>query len=132
MLEKEMTTHSSTLAWKILWTEEPGRLQPMGLQTVRHNWATSLHSLHFILYHWRRMAIHSSILAWRISWTEEPARPWSMGSQSRTQLKWLSMHAGNQHILNTSTSTMRFLLERYCFITRAFGCLINIVKEKTS
>ena len=30
-LEKEMTTHSSTLAWKISWTEEPGRLQPMGV-----------------------------------------------------------------------------------------------------
>ena len=33
-LEKEMETHSSILAWKILWTEEPGRLQPMGLETV--------------------------------------------------------------------------------------------------
>ena len=41
-LEKEMATHSSTLAWKIPWTEEPGRLQPMGLQRVRHDWATSL------------------------------------------------------------------------------------------
>ena len=40
-LEKEMATHSSTLAWKIPWTEEPGRLQSMGLQTVRHHWATS-------------------------------------------------------------------------------------------
>ena len=36
-LEKEMATHSSTLAWKIPWTEEPGRLQPKGLQRVRHN-----------------------------------------------------------------------------------------------
>ena len=36
-LEKEMTTHSSILAWKTLWTEEPGRLQSRGLQTVRHN-----------------------------------------------------------------------------------------------
>ena len=35
-LEKEMATHSGTLAWKIPWTEEPGRLQSMGLQTVRH------------------------------------------------------------------------------------------------
>ena len=33
-LEKEMATHSSTLAWKIPWTEEPGRLQPMGSQRV--------------------------------------------------------------------------------------------------
>ena len=36
-LEKEMATHSSILAWKIPWTEEPGRLQSMGLQRVRHN-----------------------------------------------------------------------------------------------
>ena len=36
-LEKEMATHSSTLAWKMPWTEEPGRLQSMGLQRVVHN-----------------------------------------------------------------------------------------------
>ena len=36
-LEKEMATHSSTLAWKIPWTEEPGRLQSMGSQRVGHD-----------------------------------------------------------------------------------------------
>ena len=36
-LEKEMATHSSILAWKILWTEEPGGLQSMGLQRVGHS-----------------------------------------------------------------------------------------------
>ena len=36
-LEKEMATHSSALAWKILWTEEPGRLESMGLQRVGHD-----------------------------------------------------------------------------------------------
>ena len=36
-LEKEMVSHSSTLAWKIPWTEEPGRLQSMGLQRVGHD-----------------------------------------------------------------------------------------------
>ena len=36
-LEKEMATHSSTLAWKIPWTKEPGRLQSMGLQRVGHD-----------------------------------------------------------------------------------------------
>ena len=40
--EKEMATHSSTLAWKIPWTEEPGRLQSMESQRVRHYRATSL------------------------------------------------------------------------------------------
>ena len=48
-LEKEMTTHSSTLAWKIPWMEEPGRLQPMGSQRVRHDWTTSL-LLYFYYY----------------------------------------------------------------------------------
>ena len=37
LLEKEMATHSSILAWKIRWTEEPGRLQSMGLQRVGHD-----------------------------------------------------------------------------------------------
>ena len=37
LLEKEMATHSSTLAWKIPWAEEPGRLQPVGSQRVGHN-----------------------------------------------------------------------------------------------
>ena len=36
-LKKEMAAHSSTLAWEILWTEEPGGLQSMGLQRVLHN-----------------------------------------------------------------------------------------------
>ena len=37
LLEKEMATHSSILAWKILWMVKPGRLQSMGLQRVRHD-----------------------------------------------------------------------------------------------
>ena len=41
-LEKWMATHSSILAWRIPWTEEPGGLQSMGLQRVENNWATEL------------------------------------------------------------------------------------------
>ena len=41
-LEKEMATHSSIVAWRIPWTEEPGGLQSMGLQRLRHDWVTSL------------------------------------------------------------------------------------------
>ena len=52
VVKKAMVPHSSTLAWKIPWTEEPGGLQSMGSQRVRHNWATS-HSL-FTFTHWRR------------------------------------------------------------------------------
>ena len=50
--EKAMAPHSSTLAWKIPWTEEPGKLQSMGSRRVEYDWATSL-SL-FTFMHWRR------------------------------------------------------------------------------
>ena len=46
-LEKEMAAHSSTLAWRIPWREEPGKLQSMGSQRVGHNWAVSLSLLRF-------------------------------------------------------------------------------------
>ena len=50
--EKAVATHSSTLAWKIPWTEGPGRLQSMGSLGVGHDWATSLALFTFM--HWRR------------------------------------------------------------------------------
>ena len=51
-MEKEMAPHSSTLAWKIPWTEEPSMLQSMGSQRVGHDWVTSLSLFTFL--HWRR------------------------------------------------------------------------------
>ena len=50
--EKAMAPHSSTLAWKIPWTEEPGGLQSMGSLGVGHDWVTSLYFFTFM--HWRR------------------------------------------------------------------------------
>ena len=44
-LEKEIVSHSSILSWRIPWTEEPDRLQSMGLWRVRHDWATNTHKL---------------------------------------------------------------------------------------
>ena len=57
-----MVTHSSTLAWKIPWTEEPCRLQSMGSLRVRHNWVTSLSLFTFI----RRLFSSSSLSAIRV------------------------------------------------------------------
>ena len=100
-LEKDMATHSTILAWRIPWTEEPGGLQSMGSQRVGHNWATSTFTFTLQLglpggasgkestcqcrckrlgFNPRvrkiplqgEMAAHSSILAWEIPWTEEP------------------------------------------------------------
>ena len=73
-----MAPHSSTLAWKIPWTEEPGRLQSLGSLRVRHNRATAL-SL-FTFMHWRRKWQPTRVLAWRIPRTGEPGGLPSMGS----------------------------------------------------
>ena len=48
-LQKEMATRSSTVAWKIPWTKEPGRLQSMGSQRVGHDWATTLHFFYLLI-----------------------------------------------------------------------------------
>ena len=89
-----MATRSSVLAWRIPWTEEPGGLQSMGSQRVRHNLATQMvKSLPAMRETWVRslekeMATHSSLLAWEIPWTdpltEEPGGLQSKGSQSQS------------------------------------------------
>ena len=66
-LEKEMATHSSILAWKIPWTEEPGGLYSMGWQRVGHDWVTSLHYFeHFMLKIAYLHFVQS--LFWVLSW----------------------------------------------------------------
>ena len=62
-----MTPHSSTLAWKTPWTEEPGGLQSMGSLRVRHDLETSLFTFHFHALE-KEMATQSSVLAWKIPW----------------------------------------------------------------
>ena len=69
-----MATHSSTLAWKIPWAEEPGRLQSMGSLRVVHDFTFHFHALE------EEMATHSSVLAWRIPGTGEPGGLPSKGS----------------------------------------------------
>ena len=87
--EKAMAPHSSTLAWKILWMEEPGRLQSMGsLSRTRLSDFTFTFRFHALE---KEMATHSSVLAWRIpgmggAWW---AAVYGV-TQSRTRLKWLS------------------------------------------
>ena len=74
-----MAPHSSTLAWKIPWTEEPGGLQSMG---VAKSW-TQLNEFTFTFHFHalkKEMATHSSVLVWRIPGTGEPDGLPSMGS----------------------------------------------------
>ena len=99
-----MATHSSILAWRIPWTEEPGRLQSTGSQRIEHEWVTntftftlpkelssseyikkmsctnfSINSVLIVILE-KAVAPHSSTLAWKIPWMEEPGRLQSMGS----------------------------------------------------
>ena len=94
--EKAMATHSSTLAWKISWMEEPGRLQSMGSLGVGHYWATSLPL--FTFTHWRRK--------WQptpVSCLENPRDRgawWAAVcgiTQSRAWLKWLGILSPHCH-----------------------------------
>ena len=77
-MERAMAPHSSTLAWKIPWTEEPGRLQSMGLLRVGPD-SDFTFTFHFRALE-KEMATHSSVLAWRIPGTGEPGELPSMGS----------------------------------------------------
>ena len=74
-----MTPHSSTLAWKIPWTEEPGGLQSMGVAKSQTRLRDFTFTFHFHALE-KEMATHSSVLAWRIPGTGEPGGLPSMGS----------------------------------------------------
>ena len=84
-----MAPHSSTLAWKIPWMEEPGGLQSMGSLRVGHDWVTSL-SL-FTFMHWRRKWQPTPVL---LPGDPRDGEAWWAAiygvAQSRTRLKWLS------------------------------------------
>ena len=116
-----MATHSSTLAWKITWTEEPGRLQSMGSLRVRHNWATSLSHFTFHFHALEKeMATHSTVLAWRIPGTGEPGGLLSMGSH-RVRHDWsdLAAAAGPFNLRSLSSS----------FVILSFTLYISIILQ---
>ena len=77
--EKAMATHSSTLAWQIPWTEEPGRLQSIGVARSQTRLSDFTFTFHFHALE-KEMATHSSVLAWRNPGTGEPGGLLSMGS----------------------------------------------------
>ena len=104
--EKAMATHFSTLAWKIPWTEEPGRLPSMGLWRVRHDWVTSL-SL-FTFMHWRGKWQHTPLF---FPGESQGRSIWWAAiygvAQSWTWLKWLSSSSSSFKI---SSTIFRFVL----------------------
>ena len=98
-LSRTMAPHSSTLAWKIPWTEEPGRLQVHGVAKSRTWLSDFTFTFHFHALE-KEMATHSSILAWRIPGTGEPGGLPSVGSHRvghnwETELTDWGMYLGN-------------------------------------
>ena len=112
-----MATHSSTLAWKVPWTGEPGRLQSMGSLRVGHDWASSL--LLFTFIHWRRK--------WQPTPVFLPGEFQEWGSlvaavygvaQSRTRLKRLS----------SSSSNVESTVRPFCYLLRhLLKVMVNII-----
>ena len=106
-----MAPHSSTLAWKSPWTEEPARLQSMGLLGVGHDWATSL-SL-FTFMHWRRKWQPTPVL---LPGESQGGGAWWAAvygvTQSRTRLKWLSSSSSSSMPVESVTLSNNFIL--YC------------------
>ena len=120
--EKAMATHSSTLAWKIPWMEEPGRLQSMGSLRVGHDWADSL-SL-FTFMHWRRKWQPTPVFL-----PGESQGWWGHAvygvAQSRTQLKRLSSSS------SSSSKDWNLIFGSQLFLLIGpFGCTDRTVMGK--
>ena len=92
-----MAPHSSTLAWKTPWMEEPGRLQSMGSRRVEHDFTFTFH---FPALE-KEMATHSSVLPWRIPGMGEPGGLPSMGSH-RVGHDWSDLGAAASKTLSST------------------------------
>ena len=125
-----MATHSSTLAWKTPWAEEPGRLQSTGSRRVGHNWVTSLSLFTF--------------LQWRRKWQPTPVflpgesqgwgRWWAAiygVTQSRTRLKRLSSSSSSQGYCFSSSHVWMWELDYKEIWVPKKWCFWTVVLEKT-
>ena len=110
-----MAPHSSTLAWKIPWTEEPGRLQSMGSLRVGHDF-TFTFTFHFHALE-KEMATHSSVLAWRTPGTGAWWAAVYGVTQSRTRLKRLSSGTAN-----TGASQVTLVVKNMLANARGMRC----------
>ena len=97
--EEFETICSTTLAWKIPWMEEPGKLQSMGSRRVGHLLSEFTFTFHFHVLE-KEMATHSSVLAWRIPGTREPGGLLSMGSH-RVGHDWSDLAAAVAALLSS-------------------------------
>ena len=115
-----MATHSSTLAWKIPWAEEPGRLQSMGSRRTGHDWGTSL-SL-FTFMHWRRK--------WQPTPVFLPGESQGQGSLMGCRL-WGRTELDTTEATCSSSSNMMKLQEQLSLCTE-ISCKLSIYQSINS
>ena len=99
-MEKAMATHSSILAWRILWTKEPGRLQSIGSHKVGHNWRDLVHTQTIHLWWILMQKIFNKMFASWIQQYKVGDTPWSSCSDSRAAriVQRMQMnHCGTPH-----------------------------------
>ena len=121
-----MAPHSSTLAWKIPWMEEPGGLQSMGVTKSQTQLSDFPFTFHFHTLE-KGMAAHSSVLAWRIPGTGEPGGLLSMGSH-RVGHDWSDLAAvASTHLYDIfpdSDGNPKLVLSLFLSISLYFQLLI--------
>ena len=109
-----MATHSSTLAWKTPWTEEPGKLQSMGSLSVGHNWTTS-QSL-FTFTHWRRK--------WQPTPVFLPGESQGQGSLVGCRLQG---HTGRTRLKWVSSNSIPMIQALFCDTSTSQQCLCDVI-----
>ena len=134
-----MAPHSSTLAWKIPWMEEPGGLQSMGSLKVGTWLSDFTFTFHFHALE-KEMATHSSVLAWRIPGTGEPGELPSMGSHrvghdwsdlaaAACQIEWQTLFSWTPKLLQMVTAAMK-LKDAYSLGEKTMTNLDSILKSR--
>ena len=113
-----MAPLSSTLAWKIPWTEEPGRLQSTGSAKSQTRLSNFTFTFHFHVLE-KEMATHSSVLAWRIPGMAEPGGLLSMGLH-RVRYDWSDLAAAAAAAAVAHWGSMKLLLFSHSVMSNSF------------
>ena len=111
-LEKEMTTHSSTFAWKIQWTEEPGGLQSMRSQRVGHDWVTSLHSS------LQTSRTRNTRAYFQFSSVQSLSHVWHF------TVPWIAAHQASLSITNSRSVIKLMPIDRWCHPAISFSVVL--------
>ena len=127
LLEKEMATHSSILVWRILWTEEPGRLQSMGSQRVRHDWATSLSLSDILLTSPLPHSSLSHLLHLYVKW--ESGRLPSSAILSKGSLDWILRAWNMLWRVSRDNNDLQVLLNSYYTMIPFFITFIGFLQR---